>query len=81
MPDKSRALSVDYNTMFQRYLVLFQEDTSLVPEDQDVESQYSTNRTPCKMAVTRVKQARFGDEFVDRMNRWRAQEQSKGGFV
>ena len=23
----------------------------------------------------------LGDEFVDRMNRWRAQEQSKGGYV
>jgi hypothetical protein len=52
-----------------------------IPEDQDVESRYSTNRTPCKMAVTRLEQAGIGDEFVDRMNRWRAQEQSKGCFV
>jgi hypothetical protein len=52
-----------------------------MPEDQDLESQYSTNRTPHKTAVTCLEQAGFGDEFVDRMNRWRAQEQSKGHFV
>ncbi len=46
IPDRRLALSVYYNTMFQRYLIQVQEDTSLVPEDQDVESQYSTNRTP-----------------------------------
>jgi hypothetical protein len=33
------------------------------------------------MAVMWPKRAEFGDEFVDRVNRWRAQEQCKGRFV
>ncbi len=81
MPDGWLALLVDYDAMFQRYLVRVQEDISLITEDQDVELQYSTNRTPCKKMVTPLEQAGFGDEFVDRMNRWRAQEQSMGRFV
>ena len=44
-PDGELALSVDYDSMFQRYLLCVQEETSLVLEDQDVESLYSTNRT------------------------------------
>ncbi len=38
MPDGRLALLVDYVAMFRRYLVRVQEDTSLIPEDQDVES-------------------------------------------
>ncbi len=53
----------------------------MIPEDQDVEACYSTSRTPLKTAVTHLERAGFGDEFVDRMNRWRAQEQSKGRYV
>ncbi len=37
-PDRKLALSLDYDAMFQRYLVQVQEDTSLIPEDHDVES-------------------------------------------
>ena len=67
--------------MFRGYLLRVQEETNLIPEDQDVESRYSTNRTLRKTAVTRLERAGFGNEFIDRMNRWRAQEQSKGRFV
>ena len=34
-----------------------------------------------KTAVTRLERAGFGNKFIDQMNRWRAQEQSKGRFV
>ena len=44
-PDGELVFSVDYDSMFRRYLLCVQEETSLVPEDQDVESLYSTNRT------------------------------------
>jgi hypothetical protein len=46
-----------------------------------VETRYSANRTLRKTAVSRLERAGFGNEFIDRMNRWRAQEQSKGHFV
>jgi hypothetical protein len=81
MPDGELALSVDYDSMFQRYLLRVQEETSFIPEDQEVEMQYSTNRSLRKTAVTRLECAGFGNEFINRMNRWRAQEQSKGRFV
>ncbi len=58
-----------------------QEDTNLIPEDQEIESCYLTNRTLQKTVVTRLEQAGFGEEFIDRMNRWRAQDQSKGRLV
>ena len=80
-PDGELALSVDYDSMFRRYLLRVQEETNLIPEDQDVESRYSTNRTLRKTAVTRLERAGFGNKFIDRMNRWRVQEQSKGRFV
>ena len=80
-PDGELALSVDYDSMFRRYLLRVQEETNLIPEDQDVESRYSTNRTLRKTAVTRLERAGFGNEFINRMNRWRVQEQSKGSFV
>ena len=34
-----------------------------------------------KTAVTRLERAGFGNKFINQMNRWRAQEQSKGRFV
>ncbi len=52
-----------------------------MPEDQDVESHYSTNRTLRMTAVTCLEHAGFGNEFINWMNRWRSQEQSKGRFV
>jgi hypothetical protein len=67
--------------MFQKYLSPVQEETDLIPEDQDVESRYSMSRTPRKTPVTRLERAGFSDDFVDRMNRWRAQERSKGHYI
>ncbi len=67
--DGELALSVDYDSMFRRYLLRVQEETSLVSEDQDIESHYSTNRTLRKTAVTRLERAGFGNKFIDRMNR------------
>ena len=58
-PDGELALSVDYDSMFRRYLLRVQEETNLVPEDQDVEYCYSTNRTLRKTAVTRLERAGF----------------------
>ncbi len=72
-PDGELALSVDYDSMFRRYLLRVQEEPNLIPEDQDVESRYSTNRTLRKTAVTCLERAGFGNEFIDPMNRWRAQ--------
>ena len=34
-----------------------------------------------KTAATCLERAGFGSKFIDQMNRWRAQEQSKGRFV
>jgi hypothetical protein len=68
-PDRELALSVNYDSMFRRYLICVQEETNLIPEDQDVESRYSTNRTLRKTAVTCLECAGFGNEFIDWMNR------------
>ncbi len=53
-PDGELALSVDYNSMFQRYLPRVQEETSFILEDQEVETHYLTNRTLRKTVVTRL---------------------------
>jgi hypothetical protein len=68
-PDGELALSVDYDSMFQRYLLRVQEETSFIPEDKEVETHYSTNRTLRKTAVTHLERAGFGDKFINRMNR------------
>jgi hypothetical protein len=44
----------------------------------DVDSRFSTFRTLRKLAVTRLERAGYGDNFVDKMNRWRTQERAKG---
>ena len=80
-PDGDLALLVDYDSMFQRYLLRVQEEMSLILEDQEVESHYSTNRTLCKTVETSLECAGFENKFINQMNRWRAQEQSKGCFV
>ncbi len=72
---------MDYDSLFQKYLVRVQEDTNLIPENQEIEIRYSTNRPPRKTAVTHLERAGFREEFINRMNRWRVQEQSKGHFV
>jgi hypothetical protein len=74
-------MPVDYDSLFWQYLTLVQENTDHIPEDQEVEACFSTNRTPQKTAVMRLKQAGFWEEFINGMNRWRLQDQSKGRFV
>jgi hypothetical protein len=69
---------VAYNALFRKYLAQIQDETSLIPGDMDVDSRFSTFRTPRKSAVTRLEHAGFGDDFVDKMNRWRTQERAKG---
>jgi hypothetical protein len=74
-------LSVDYDSVFCQYLKLVQDGTDLIPEDQEVDTRFSTNRMPQKTSVTRFKRAGFGDKFINGMNRWRSQDQSKGQFI
>jgi hypothetical protein len=69
-PGGELALSVDYDAMYRRYLLRVQEETSLIPEDQEVESHYSINRTLRKTAATCLEPVGFENEFIDRMNRW-----------
>ena len=75
------ASSADYNTVFRKYLGQVQDETDFIPGETDVDAQYSTFRTPRKSSTTRLERAGFGDEFVDRMNRWRSQEGAKGRAV
>ena len=75
------ASSADYNAVFRKYLGQVQDETDFIPGETDVDAQYSTFRTPRKSSTTRLERAGFGDEFVDRMNRWRSQEGAKGRAV
>jgi hypothetical protein len=80
-PNSKLAMSVDYDSVFWQYLRLVQENTDLIPEDQEVDTHFSTNRPPRKTAVTRLEQAGIGEEFINGMNRWRSQDQNKEHFV
>ncbi len=75
-PDGVLASSPDCDAMFRRYLKKVQEETNLIPDDQDVNMLYSTFRMPRKTATTRIEQAGFGNQFVDQMNRWRPIEKA-----
>ena len=78
-PDRRLALSPNYDAVFQKSLKMVQEDESdLIPSDHDVDSLYSTFRTPRKTSTTRIERSGFGHHFVDQMNRWRTQERSEG---
>jgi hypothetical protein len=79
--DGKLASLLDYNALFRKYLAWVQDKTSLIPGDLDVDSQFSTFRTLRKLGVTRLKRAGFGEDFIDKMNRWRMQEQAKGRSV
>ena len=81
MPDGSLAMSMDYDALFRKYLIRIQEEMNWIPPEEEIKSHYSANRTPHKTGVMRLEQAGFGDEFIDQVNRWRMQEQSKGWFV
>ena len=79
--DGQLALSPDYNSTFQGYLLRVQAKTTLIDKDVDVFKVYNTYRTLRKTATTRIKCSGFGNEFVDKMNRWRAQESAQGQLV
>ena len=76
-PGGTLAASPDYDAVFRKYFKVVQEGTDLIPGDHDVDSLYSTYRTPQKTATTRIEWAGFGQKFVDQMNRWRTQERSE----
>ena len=75
------ASSPDYNSTFQGYLYRVQSETTLINKDVDVFKVYNTYRTLRKTATTRIERAGFGNDFVDKMNRWRAQENAQGRLV
>ena len=69
-PGGELALLVDYDAMYQRYLLRVQEETSLIPEDQEVESHYLLNRTLRKTVATRLEHVGYENKFINLMNRW-----------
>jgi hypothetical protein len=71
----------DYNSTFQGYLLRIQAETTLIDKDVDVFKVYNTYRTLRKTSTTRIKCSGFGNDFVDKMNRWRAQEGAQGWMV
>lgn len=75
------ALSPDYISTFQTYLLWVQLETTLVDKEVDVFKVYNMYRTLPKTATTQKEHAGFGNEFVDRMNRWRGQEGTQGWMV
>ena len=72
--DGRLASLLDYNALFRKYLAWVQDKTSLIPRDLEVDLQFSTFRTLRKLVVMRLKCAGFGEDFIDKMNRWRMQE-------
>ena len=72
------ALSPDYNSTFQGYLARVQAETTWIDKDVDVFKVYNTYRTLRKTSTTRIERSGFGNDFVDKMNRWRAQEGAQG---
>ena len=75
------ASSPDYNSTFQGYLSRVQLETTLLDKDVDVFKVYNTYRTLRKTSTTRIERAGFGNDFVDKMNRWRGQEHAQGRHV
>jgi len=71
------ASSVDYDAVFRKYLYLVQSSTDLIPEDINVDTHYSLNRTPRKSSLTRAKRANLHKEAQEEMNRWRTVEHAK----
>ena len=75
------ASSPDYNSTFQGYLLRVQAETTLIDKEVDVFKVYNTYRTLRKTSTTRIERSGFGNDFVDKMNRWRAQEGAQGRMV
>lgn len=72
------AASADYDAIFRVYLKRVQSETSLVPLEHNVDTAFSTFRTPRKSSTTRMKRAGFSPEEQDEMNRWRVVEKAQG---
>ena len=68
-PEGILASSTNYDALFWKYLHVVQEETELIPGDQDVDALYSTFQMPRKRATTRIECAGFGNQFVDQLNR------------
>jgi len=77
-PKGQLALSPDYDAVFWKYLKVVQDESDLIPLDHDIDTLYSTFRTPRKTSTTRIEWSGFGHQFVDQMNRWRMQEKLVG---
>jgi hypothetical protein len=75
------ALLPDYKSTFQGYLLCVQAETTLIDKDVDVYKVYITYRTLRKTSTTRIERSGFSNDFVDKMNRWRAQEGAQGLMV
>jgi len=69
LPEGILASSTDYDALFWKYLHVVQEETELIPGDQDVDALYSTFQMLRKRATTRIECAGFGNQFVDQLNR------------
>lgn len=75
------ALLPDYNSTFQGYLLRVQAETTLIGKEVDVFKVYNTYRTLRKTSTKRIEHSGFGNDFVDKMNLWRAQEGAQGRMV
>ena len=75
------ALSPNYNSMFQGYLLRVQLETNLINKNVYVFKVYNTYRTLRKTATTRIERAGFGNDFVDKMIQWWLQEEAQGRQV
>ena len=73
--------SMDYNSTFQGYLARVQLETTLMDKDVDVSKVYNMYRTLRKTVTTRIEQVSIGNNLVDKMNRWMAQEGAQGRLV
>ena len=74
-------LSPNYNSTFQGYLLHVQAETTLIDKDVDAFKVYNTYRTLQKTSTTRIERSGFENDFVDKMNCWRAQEGAQGRMV
>ena len=78
-PNGKLAYSGDYDSIFKKYLKKVQAETTLIPDDVNVDLHYSLNRTPRKSSTTRAQRANLDGKYIDTMNRWRVIENAKGG--
>jgi len=65
--DGNLAALVNYDAIFRKYLQKVQDETDLIPKDDDVDSMYGISRTPRKTVVSRAKRVGYNDK-LDEMN-------------